>query len=67
MFSVYLDAVRVNAGMKQDEWAKELGVDKQTVCNWENNKGEPKLSHIRKMSELSGIPIDYISLRKNPT
>jgi len=67
MFKVYLDAVRVNANKSQEEWAKELGVNKQTVVNWESGKSQPKLEHVRQMSEMSGIPIDYIFLRSNPT
>jgi DNA-binding XRE family transcriptional regulator len=57
---IRLAAVRANAHKTQEEWAKELGVDKQTVCNWENGKGEPKMSHLQRMSELSGIPMDCI-------
>lgn len=57
---IYLDAVRVNAKKNQDEWAKELGVSKGTVWNWENGQGEPNLTQLRRMSELSGIPIDFI-------
>lgn len=57
---IYLDAVRVNAKMTQTEWAEALDVNKNTVWNWENGKGEPNLSQLRKMSELSGIPIDFI-------
>ena len=65
---IYLNAVRANADMTQDEWAKKLGVDKQTVSNWENCKGggEPTMSQLRTMSELSGIPVEYIFLRSNP-
>ena len=60
MPKISLEAVRVNAKMTQKEWAKELGVSNATVVNWEKGKTEPSLSQLRKMSELSGIPIDYI-------
>lgn len=53
-------AVRVNANMTMKEWADTLGVDIGTVNNWEQGKTEPKLSIVRKMSELAGIPIDFI-------
>ena len=67
MFKVYLDAVRINAHMSQEEWAKALCVTKQTVTNWELGKTQPKFDQVQRMSELSGIPIDYIGVRTNPT
>jgi len=57
---INLAAVRVNAKMTQEEWAKALGVQAQTVSNWEVGRNQPKLETVRKMSELSGIPIDNI-------
>mgnify|MGYP001125006802 CR=1 FL=1 len=57
---ISLEAVRVNANMKQKEWAKTLGVSQATVVNWEKGNTEPSLSQWRKMSELSGIPMDFI-------
>lgn len=57
---ISLEAVRVNAKMKQKEWAKVLGVSQATVINWEKGNTEPTLSQLRKMSELSGIPMDFI-------
>lgn len=38
----------------------KLGVTNATVNNWENGKTEPTLSQLRKMSDLSGIPMDFI-------
>lgn len=57
---INLAAVRVNTGMTQKEWADALTVDLSTVTNWEKGKSEPTWSKLRKMSELSGIPIDFI-------
>ena len=57
---ISLEAVRVNAGMTQKEWAKNLGVSNVTVVNWEKGNTEPSLSVLRRMSELSGIPMDFI-------
>jgi len=59
-FTISLAAVRVNAGMTIEEFAKAVGVDKGTIFNWEHGKGEPTANALRKMSELSGIPMDYI-------
>lgn len=60
MPKITLEAVRVNAKMTQKEWAKELGVSNATVVNWEKGNTEPSLTQLRKMSELSGIPMDFI-------
>ena len=60
MPKISLEAVRVNAGMTQKEWAKRLGFSNVTVVNWEKGNTEPSLSVLRRMSELSGIPMDFI-------
>lgn len=57
---ISLEAVRVNAKLTQKEWAKELGVSNATVINWEKGNTEPSLSQLRKMSDLSGVPMDFI-------
>lgn len=59
-FTVSLTAARVNADMTQQQFADALGVDKGTVYNWENGKGTPSAITLRKISELSRIPMDYI-------
>lgn len=60
MPKISLEAVRVNAKCNQKEWAELLGVSNKTVINWEKGNTEPTLSQLRKMSELSGIPMDFI-------
>lgn len=57
---ISIASARVNAGMNQLEFAKEMGVSVSTVANWEKGKTEPSASEVRKISELSGIPIDFI-------
>jgi DNA-binding XRE family transcriptional regulator len=60
MPKISLEAVRVNAKFTQKEWAEKLGVSNNTVVNWEKGNTEPSLSQLRTMSELSGIPMDFI-------
>ena len=57
---ISLEAVRVNANMTQKEWAERLGVSNNTVVNWEKGNTEPSVSKLREMSQLSGIPMDFI-------
>ena len=40
MPKISLEAVRVNAGMSQKEWAKKLGVSNNTVINWEKHRAD---------------------------
>lgn len=57
---ISLEAARVNAQLSQKELANILGVSSATIINWEKGNSEPTLSQLRKLSELSGIPMDYI-------
>lgn len=58
--NISLKAARANADMTQREWAEKLNVTVDTVLNWENGKSEPKMSQLKQISELSGIPMDFI-------
>lgn len=57
---IILPAVRANTRMSQQEFADKIGVSRETIANWESGKGEPTMTHLRKMSEISGIPMDFI-------
>lgn len=57
---ISLAACRVNAKMSQAEWGEKLGVARSTVNNWESGISEPTLNQLRTISELSGIPMDFI-------
>lgn len=57
---ISLEACRVNARMTQKTWAEKIGVTVQTVCNWEAGKSQPSLTQVRKISNLSKIPMDFI-------
>lgn len=64
MPEITLKAARINAGLTQKELADRLGISNTTVNNWENGDTEPTLSQLRKLSELSGIPMDFICVRR---
>lgn len=51
-------AVRVNAGLTQDEVAKALGVTKQTIVNWEKGATQPKIDQARALSRLYNMDLD---------
>ena len=61
---INLAAVRVNANMNQREWADALNLDLSTITKYEKGITEPSASTLRKMSELSHIPMDCIFVQK---
>ena len=61
-FKITIAAARTNAGLTQKQFADKLGVDRTTVVNWEKGRYIPNLNHLRKISEITNIPIDYILL-----
>lgn len=60
MPKISLEAARVNAKLTQKELAEKLGVSNSTIVNWEKGETEPSLSQLRMISELSGIPMDFL-------
>ncbi len=59
---ISLAAARVNAKLTQEEVAKKLRINKQTIVSWEKGESEPKVSQAMALSELYNIPIDNIFL-----
>lgn len=57
---ISIAACRVNAELNQREFADKMGVSLATVVNWESGKTEPTASQLRTISQLSGIPMDFI-------
>lgn len=57
---ISLAAARVNAGLTQDDVAKEMHVGKQTIVNWEKGLSEPKISQGMELSRLFNLPLDCI-------
>lgn len=59
--NISLKACRINAKLSRNELAKKLGVSYSTIVSWELGKTQPKLDHIRKYSQICGIPIEFIN------
>ena len=64
---ISLAAARVNAGMNQEDTARELHVSNKTVVNWEKGKSIPSFATLQELSRLYGIPVDNISLPNKST
>lgn len=59
---ISLAAARVNAGLTQGEVADMMHVGKQTIVSWEKGLSEPKITQARQLSDIYGMPLDYIFL-----
>lgn len=57
---ITIKAARVNAGLKQSELAKAVGVATQTVNAWENGHTEPKINQAKKICEVLGVSVEDI-------
>ena len=57
---ISLEAARVNAGLTQSEAAKQLGIAKETLGNYERGKTIPNWDTVQRISELYNFPADYI-------
>ena len=57
---VTLPVARKIAGLTQKKLASAMEVSESTVINWEKGRAEPTVSQARKISEVTGIPLDCI-------
>ncbi len=51
---------RNEAGLSQEELAKQLGVSRQTISNWETNRTYPDIGSVLKLSDLYGMSLDEL-------
>jgi transcriptional regulator with XRE-family HTH domain len=52
--------VRVAAGLRQGEMAKRLNISQNYLSLLENNKAEPSLSLLRKISSEFHVPVSFL-------
>ena len=55
-----LKKARNEKGLTQEQTADALGVSRQTISNWENNKSYPDIISVKKMSEIYSISLDHL-------
>lgn len=51
---------RIHAGLTQEQAAEALGVSRQTISNWENEKTYPDIVSVVKMSDLYHVSLDHL-------
>ena len=52
--------LRIARNYNQVEFAKQLGVTKQCVCNWENDNVVPSIDMLVKMADLFKVSTDFL-------
>ncbi len=60
-----LKNARNEKGMTQEHAAELLGVSRQTISNWENNKSCPDIISVIKMSDFYSVSLDHLLKEDN--
>ena len=55
-----LQRARTQANLTQEQVAEALGVSRQTVSNWENEKTYPDIRSVVVLSDLYNLSLDYL-------
>lgn len=56
---------RNEKGITQEQAAEFLGVSRQTISNWENNRSYPDIISVIRMSDLYAISLDLLLKEEN--
>lgn len=51
---------RLKAKLTQEQVTEVLGVSRQTISNWENEKTFPDIVSVVKMSDLYAVSLDHL-------
>lgn len=55
-----LNKARSKANLTQEQVAEALGVSRQTISNWENEKTYPDIKSVVTLSDLYCVSLDYL-------
>lgn len=55
-----LKSARIAASLTQESVAEKIGVSRQTISNWENNKSYPDIVSVIALSDLYSISLDEL-------
>lgn len=61
---ISLKAARVNANITQKESAERLGINRNTISNWEIGKSTPRADQMQELCSLYGVTSDDIFLKR---
>lgn len=57
---ITLKAARINAGLSQTDAAREIGISRATLLNYEAGKTVPDVLTTRKIEDVYKFPVKYI-------
>ena len=60
-----LRSARNERGITQEQAAELLGVSRQTISNWENNRSYPDIISVIKMSDFYSVSLDHLLKEDN--
>ena len=52
--------LRIARGLSQVELAKQLGVSKQSLSNWENDNIQPSIEMLERLANCLSVSTDYL-------
>lgn len=55
-----LKQTRLDSGLTQETVAERVGVSRQTVSNWENNRSYPDIASLLALSDLYSLTLDEL-------
>ena len=63
---VKIKNARIKTNLTQEQAAEAIGVSRQTISNWENEKTYPDIVSVVKMSDLYDISLDRLLKEEKP-
>lgn len=60
-----LKALRLEAGLTQNELAEKVGISKTAIFQYETNKRKPNFEALVKMQDFFRVPMDYLMATSN--
>jgi len=61
-----LRQARIAAGLTQEQTAEALGVSRQSISNWENEKNYPDIVSVVRLSDLYAVSLDALLKEEAP-
>lgn len=55
-----LKEARLQSGLTQEKAAEKIGVSRQTISNWENEKSYPDIVSVIRLSDIYSISLDSL-------
>ena len=55
-------ALRLDAGMTQEELAQRIGLKKQNISRYENSRVEPNIRTAKRIAEALGVSLDEMAV-----